>query len=147
MPPYLSLVGVLGALAATSGQGTECTCTVDPVSVAELAARPVPTASRQDTRFLFLLGYPHMGTSAVQFLLSTSASVSGILGNRSRLGPSKEGMAHFEHGRPREGGTPISRRDGKRSMRPRLRHSIWRRLYLESCSLRTRLPKYICLTS
>mgnify|MGYP001371391677 CR=1 FL=1 len=87
----------------SGGQGTHCTCIIDPVAVPALPTRrPVPTASRQDTRFLFLLGYPHMGTSAVQFLLSTSASVSGILGNRSRLGPSKEGMAHFEHGRPRD---------------------------------------------
>ena len=108
MSPNLSLVCVLGALAGTSGQGTNsttlstsCTCTVDTTSVAELAARPVPTAPREETRFLFLLGYPHTGTSAMYFLLSTSASVTGIEGdNDVRLGPTKEGMAHFENGRP-----------------------------------------------
>ena len=82
-------------------QGKDCTCTVDPVAVPALAERPAPTTPRQETRFLFLLGYPHTGTSAMQYLLSTSASVSGILGNASRLGPSKEGMAHFPGGRPR----------------------------------------------
>ena len=91
MAPSLSPVLFFFALSGTSGQDTNCTCSVDPVSVAELPARPVRrTASREDTRFLFLLGYPHMGTSALQFLLSTSASVSGILGNHSTLGPTKE---------------------------------------------------------
>ena len=37
----------------------------------------------------------------MQYLLSTSASVSGILGNASRLNPDKEGMAHLPGGRPR----------------------------------------------
>ena len=109
MAPNLSLVCVLGALAGTSGQGTNsttlstsCTCTVDTASVAELAAQPVPTAPREETRFLFLLGYPHTGTSAMYFLLSTSASVTGIEGEADvHLGPSKEGMAHFENHRPR----------------------------------------------
>jgi hypothetical protein len=102
MAPSLSpMLFLFALLSGTSGQDTNCTCSVDPVSVVRLPARPVPTASRQATRFLFLLGYPHMGTSALQFLLSTSASVSGILGNHSQLGPQKEGMAHFEGGRPR----------------------------------------------
>ena len=99
---------VLGALAGTSGQGTNsttlstsCTCTVDTTSVAELAARPVPTAPREETRFLFLLGYPHTGTTAMYFLLSTSASVTGMEGEgRVVLNPNKEGMTHFENGRP-----------------------------------------------
>ena len=90
-----------GALGGTSGQGTDCTCIIDPVAVPVLAARPAPTTPRQETRFLFLLGYPHTGTSAMQYLLSTSASVSGILGGASVLGSSKEGMAHFPGGRPR----------------------------------------------
>lgn len=86
----------------SGGQGTHCTCIIDPVAVPALPTRrPVPTASGPETRFLFLLGYPHTGTSAMQYLLSTSASVSGILGNASRLNPDKEGMAHLPGGRPR----------------------------------------------
>ena len=148
MAPNLSLVCVLGALAGTSGQGTNsttlstsCTCTVDTTSVAELAARPVPTAPREETRFLFLLGYPHTGTSAMYFLLSTSASVTGIQGEADvRLGPTKEGMAHFEHGRRAK----VSRR----SIQPRSACVAWTILRQGVAAAKSRpgAPPILCAT-
>lgn len=47
---------------------------------------------REPTRYLFLLGFPYSGTSAVHFLLATSGNVSTIASNPEVLGPSKEGL-------------------------------------------------------
>ena len=53
------------------------------------------SAHYEPARYLFLLGYPFSGTSALHFLLATSISVA-TLGDPGLLGPSKEGW-HVSH--------------------------------------------------
>ncbi|EOD08367.1 hypothetical protein EMIHUDRAFT_453098 [Emiliania huxleyi CCMP1516] len=76
--------------AKSADSRANCSCVVDSTTV-PAAQRHAPTASGS-TSFLFLLGYPHTGTSSLHFLLATSGSVSTI-GDSAVLGPSKEGMA------------------------------------------------------
>ena len=94
-----------GHFGAQNGRQTltspeNCTCVIDTTTVPELIARPVAAkASGVPTSFLFLLGYPHTGTSALHFLLATSGSVSTIA-DPALLASNKEGMAHLPGGRP-----------------------------------------------
>jgi hypothetical protein len=64
-----------------------------PVANLSDASRPQNTEPRRSNRtYVFLLGYPFSGTSAVHFLLATSPFVSTIR-DPGLLGPSKEGWA------------------------------------------------------
>ena len=76
----------------TNNASTRCACSIEEMKFtpAHLVRNPQEKEDTQLTRYLFLLGFPFTGTSAVHFLLGTSANVS-TLGNPKTLGPTKEG--------------------------------------------------------
>ena len=67
-----------------------CKCTITKEKLGKIGRRSLEGESRESTRYLFLLGYPFTGTSAVHALLSASDKVS-TLDNTSKVTPSKEG--------------------------------------------------------
>lgn len=68
-----------------------CNCSIDAVKLPPFTQPHFKlSAHYEPTRYLFLLGWPFSGTSALHFLLATSISVA-TLGNPGLLGPSKEG--------------------------------------------------------
>lgn len=77
-----------------------CNCSIDAKKLPPFKQLPFKQGYRvqdlnthyEPSRYLFLLGWPYSGTSAVHFLLATSLSVS-TLGPPGVLGPDKEGWA------------------------------------------------------
>ena len=75
---------------------TRCNCSIDAVKLPPFTQPHLnPSAHYEPARFLFLLGWPSSGTSALHFLLATSISVA-TLRHPGLLGPSKEGW-HVSH--------------------------------------------------
>ena len=71
-----------------------CNCSIDAVKLPPFTQPHfnLRRAHYEPTRYLFLLGWPFSGTSALHFLLATSNSVATV--NRPGvLGPAKEGWA------------------------------------------------------
>lgn len=65
-----------------------CNCSIDAATLPPVGQNYLHDG--KPTRYLFLLGQPYSGTSAVHFLLATSLAVS-TLGPPGKMGPAKEG--------------------------------------------------------